>query len=147
MKILFLQNVVNVWKVWEIKEVKDWYAQNFLLPKWLWKRLTPEDEKKLEAQRKKDEAHRIELIENRHKIVDTISWAEFVFKLKVWANWKAFWSIAEKDIIEAIDKKFSIKLQKSHIDMVDGHIKKLWSKFVYVKLWEDSIAKITIIVE
>lgn len=147
MKVLFLQNVVNVWKAWEIKEVKDWYAQNFLLSKWLAKRLTPEDQKRLEAQRKKEESHRVELVQNRHKIVETISWTEFKFKLKTDWNWKAFWSVAEKDIIEAIDKKFSIKLQKSHIDMVDWHLKKLWSKFVYVKLWEDSIAKITIIAE
>jgi large subunit ribosomal protein L9 len=144
MKVLFLKNVVNVWKAWEIKEVKDWYAWNFLLPKWFAKRLTPEDEKKLQSDKKKEENHRIQIIEQRHKIVETISWSEFIFKMKVGENWKAFWSVSEKDIIEASDKKLSIKLQKSNIDIVDWHLKKLWSKFVYIKLAEDSIAKITI---
>lgn len=144
MKVLFLKNVVNVWKAWEVKEVKDWFAQNFLLPKWFAKRLTSEDEKNLITQRKKEEAHRVELIEWRHKIINMLNWAEFVFKMNTRWEWKVYWSVSEKDIIEAIDKKFSIKLQKSHIDMVDGHLKKVWSKFVYVKLWEDSIAKITI---
>lgn len=147
MKVLFLQNVVNVWKVWEIKEVKDWYAQNFLLPKKLAKKVTQEDIKILENKKKKDEAHRVELIEWRHKIVETINWSEFKFKMNSQDNWKVFWSVAEKDIIEAIDKKFWIKLQKKHIDMMDWHLKKIWSKFVYVKLGEDSIAKIKIIAE
>jgi ribosomal protein L9 len=55
-----------------------------------------------------------------------------------------FGSIAEKDIIWEIKKKFKIELQKKHIVMPAGHIKKLWSENIYVKLSEDSMAKIIV---
>ena len=58
-----------------------------------------------------------------------------------------FWSIAEKDIIQAVKKKFQIELQKKHIVMYDWHLKKLWTHTVYIKLWEDSMAKINVIVK
>ena len=55
--------------------------------------------------------------------------------------------IWEHDIIEKIEKDFWVKLEKKHIDMWDGHIKKLGKKDIYIKLSSDSMAKITVIVE
>jgi len=147
MKVLFLKNVLHVWKEGEIKEVKSWYATNFLFPKNLAVKLTPEEERKLFAKKQKDEAHRLELVKKRHEIIDKLKWITLKFKLKTnW--WKIFWSIREKDILDKIKKEYWIELYKRHIDMgPDWHLKKLWSKDVYIKLWEDSSAKITIIVE
>jgi len=53
--------------------VSDSYASNFLIPKKLAKRLTPQEEKKLLQEQKKQEAHRVELLENRHKIVEELN--------------------------------------------------------------------------
>ena len=144
MKVLFLQHVINVWKVWEIKEVKPWYAVNMLFPKKLAVELTPDAEKKHLEKLKREDAHRRELIENRHKIVENLNNKVFEFVLKSWANWKVFGWIWEKDIIEQIKKKEKIDLTKKHIDLQDWHIKKLWQTYVYIKLWKDAMAKITV---
>lgn len=144
MKVLFLQLVPNVGHVWEVKEVSDSYAANFLIPKKLAKKLSPEDEKKLAEQQKKQEAQRVELIQNRHKIVEQLNGQSFDFQAKIGENGKMFGSIAEKDIIQEIKKKFKIELQKKHIVMHGWHIKKLGSENVYVKLSEDSMAKIIV---
>lgn len=147
MKVLFLQLVPNVGHVWEVKEVSDAYATNFLIPKKLAKRLTPQDEKKLLEENKKQEAQRRELIENRHKIVEQLNGQNFEFQAKIGENGKMFGSIAEKDIIQEVKKKFKIELQKKHIVMDNGHIKKLWSENIYIKLSEDSMAKIIVTVK
>lgn len=144
MKVLFLKHVVNVWKEWDIKEVKPGYAMNMLFPKWLAIELTPEVEKKYKDKLKKDEAHKRELIEDRHNISEKLNWQKLDFKLKTWANQKVFWAIWEKDIIAEIKKKFKIELSKKHIDLPDWHIKKLWESQIYVKLGKDAMAKLFI---
>ncbi len=147
MKVLFLEFVPNVGHVWEVKEVSDSYASNFLIPKKLAKKLTPQEEKKLLQDLKKQEAQRVQLLENRHKIVEQLNGNSLKFSAKIWENWKMFWSVAEKDIIIQVKKKFWIELQKKHIVMYDGHIKKLGEHIVYIKLSDDSMAKIIVIVE
>ncbi len=146
MKVLFLKLVPNVGHPWEIKEISDSYARNFLIPKALAKKLTPEEEKQLQAQEKKQEEARRNIVQNKHKIIEALNGKTIVFKAKTLDNGKMFWGIWEHDILARISKDFKIDLEKKHIDMLNGHIKKLWSKDIYVKLW-DSMAKITIIVE
>lgn len=147
MKVLFLELVPNVGHKWDIKEISDAYARNFLIPKKLAKKLTPDEEKKLLEAQKKQEAHRRELVENRHTIVQKLNGKTLTFQATLWTNGKMFGSIWEKDIIDRVSKEFGIKLEKKHIDMQDGHIKKLWKKDIYIKLSQDSMAKLTIIVE
>jgi len=147
MKVLFLKHVVNVWKAWEIKEVKAGYASNMLIPQGLAVELTPEVEKQYRDKQKKEEKHRQMLIEDRHKIVEQITWKSLEFTLKTWTNNKVYWWIWEKDIISAIKKKFKVELSKKHIDMPDWHLKKLWESQVYIKLGKDAIAKILVIIK
>jgi len=148
MKVLFLKLVPNVWHVWDVKDVSDSYAANFLIPKWLAKRLTPQEEKELKDKEKKIEAQRRELILNKHKIVELLNLKKLVFQSKKQSNGKIFWSVWEKEIIKKIESDFKIKLEKKHIDMgEDGHLKKIWSKDIYIKLSPDSMAKITITIE
>lgn len=146
MKVLFLKHVVNVWKEGEIKDVKPGYATNLLLPQWLAIELTPEAEKKYYEKLKKQEAHKRELIENRHQISEKLNWQKLVFTLKTGTNHKVYWGIWEKDIISEIKKKFKLELTKKHIDLPDWHIKKLWESQIYVKLWKDAMAKLFIII-
>ena len=146
MKVLFLKHVINVWKEGEIKEVKPWYAANMLFPKWLAIELTPESEKKHKDKIKKDSKHRMELIEWRHSISDNLNGKTLTFTLRTWANKKVYWGIGEKDIIWEIKKQFKTELSKKHIDLPDGHIKKLGENQVFIKLWKDSIAKMNIII-
>lgn len=147
MKVLFLQLVPNVWHAWEIKEISDSYARNFLIPKNLAKKLTPEEEKRFLQEQKKKEESRRNLIENKHKIIETLNYKVLDFKAKTGENGKMFGWFGEHDIIEKIEREFGIKLEKKHIHMPDGHIKKLGKKDIYIKLWAESIAKITINVE
>lgn len=148
MKVLFLELVPNVGHKWEIKEVSDAYARNFLIPKNLAKKLTPQEEQKLKNDLKKQEEHRRELVENKHIYSQKINWQTIKIKATIWNNWKMFWSIWEKEVIDLVFKNFQIKLEKKHIDMWnDWHIKKLWSRDIFIKFSQDNIAKLIVVVE
>lgn len=146
MKVLFLKHVINVGKIWEIKEVKPGYASNMLFPQGLAIELTPEAEKKHKEKLKKDEKHRMELIENRHDISETLNHKKFEFFVKTGTNKKVYGWIWEKDIIEYVKKKFKIELTKKHIDLPSGHLKKIWEHVIYIKLWKDAMAKVFVII-
>jgi ribosomal protein L9 len=88
----------------------------------------------------------MELIENRHSISEKLNWKTLSFTLRTWANHKVYWWIWEKDIISEIKKQFKTELTKKHIEMPDGHIKKLGENQIFIKLWKDSMAKMTIII-
>ncbi len=146
MKVLFLKHVINVWKEGDIKEVKPGYAANMLFPKWYAIELTPAAEKQYKAKLKKEETHKREMTENRHNLSEILNHKKLEFTLKTWANHKVYWAVGEKDIIAEIKKKYKIELTKKHIEMPDGHIKKLWESQIYVKFGKDAMAKLFIVI-
>jgi large subunit ribosomal protein L9 len=141
MKVLFKKHVVHVGKEWEIKEVKSWYAQNFLFPNGLAVEFTNAEAKKQKSSKRKDEAHRRELLSNRYEIVESLNGKQLDFRLKSGQNNKVYWGIWEKDIIEAVKKQYKVDLNKKHIELMDGHLKSLWDHDIYIKLWKDAMAK------
>ncbi len=147
MKVLFLKHVVNVWKEGEIKDVKPWYATNFLFPKNFAVELTPEMKKMHLQKLKKQDATKRELIENKFKLSEELNWKSLTFVLKTWSKWKIYGWVWEKDIINYVKKNFKIQLSKKHINMPDWHIKRVWESFIYINLWKDAMAKITVIVK
>lgn len=145
MKVIFLKFLPNVWHIWEIKEVNDSYARNFLIPQKIARKITPKEEEEINKKRKKEEQKKIELIENRHKIQELLQWQVIEFNVKADKDKKMYGSIWEKEVISYIKNKFNIELTKKNIDFwPDWHIKKLWTRDIFIKLWHDSIAKITI---
>jgi len=146
MKVLFLKHVINVWKPWDVKDVKPGYAANMLFPKGLAIELTPQAEKEHKAKLQREESHKRWLIEGRHNVVDQLNNKKLEFVVKTGANHKVYWWVWEKDIIREIKKNFNIELTKKHINMMDGHIKKLWEHQIFVKLWKDAMAKMFVIV-
>lgn len=146
-RVLLLEHVPNVGKKWQIVNLKDGFASNFIFPKNLGKKITEADESKLLSDRKKEESKRVELVEKRHEIAEQIRWTQFTYKFKTSWKGKLHGQVSEKDIITSIKKKFGIELTKKNVDMPGGHIKKVGTSDVFVKLGHDTQAKITIIVE
>lgn len=144
MKVLFKKHVINVGKPGEVKEVKPGYAQNFLFPQGHAIEYTPAVAKNMKATQRKDEAHRRELVENRHSLVEILNGKWLNFSLKSGGNNKVYGGIGEKDIIAAVKKQFKIELTKKHIQLMDGHLKTLGQHDVYVKLWKDAMAKMQV---
>jgi len=146
MKVLFLQLVPNVGHQWEIKDVSDSYARNFLIPKGFAKRLTPQEEKDLKRQEKQKEQKRRETVQNKQQILDALSGKTLIFQAQTHANGKMFGGIGEHDILQKIAKEHDITLEKKHIVMMDGHIKKTGTFDVYVKIGE-TMTKIFVTVQ
>lgn len=139
MKVLFLQLVPNVGHIWEVKDVSDSYARNFLIPKWLAKKLTSTDEKNLALQQKKDQVKKRNLLENQNEILSTLEWKELVFEMTIAPNGKTFWWVNEHNIIKEIQNKFHIELDRKHIYLPNGILKKVGKYDIYIKFGEKMV--------
>lgn len=146
MKVIFIEHVLHTGKPWEIKEVSSAYATNFLIPKWLAKKLTPEMEKSIKNKSRKQESQRREIIWDVHGIIQKLNGVTLNFSLPSRGEDKVFWSIGEKDIVGEIQKHFHIPLTKKHVVFPQGHIKKTGEDFVYVKLGTNASAKVNVLV-
>lgn len=141
MKVLFLQHVINVAKPGEVKDVKTGYALNSLIPQWLAKKLTPELEKQLKNQEKKQDKNRIALSSEKTDIVEKLDGKHFEFFLK-WDDKKVFGSVTEKDILPVLNKAAGVTLTKKYIILPSWHIKTFWEHTAHVKLGKHHVARI-----
>lgn len=146
MKVIFLEHVLHTGKPGDIKEVSGAYARNFLIPKWLVKECTPQMEKQLQHQLKKQESQRRSLKWDTQDIIKKLDGQMLNFSLNSGGSGKVFGSIWEKEIIAEIQKRFHISLTKKCVVFPSGHIKNIGEDFIYIKLWKNAVAKVNILV-
>jgi len=146
MKVIFIQNVPGTARKNDIKEVSNGYATNFLFPKGIAKVVTPEAIKKAEAEKANAVAHKEELKENAKLIGKKLDGLKIVFKEKVGENRHLYGAIAEKNIIEKVEKEAKVELAKKNIKM-EKHIKELGEHLVEIKISDEITAKLKIVVE
>ena len=89
-KVILKETIKGVGKKDEIVEVKDGYANNFLLNKNKAVLATPENIKKLEAQKAKIQKNHDRDVQNANELKELLAKKEIVLKVKAGANNKVF---------------------------------------------------------
>lgn len=146
MKVIFMQDVAGVAKKNDVKEVSSGYAANFLFPKGFAKVATPEAIKKAEFEKANSIAKKEELKENAKEIGAKLQGLKLVFKGKVGDSGNLYGAIAEKDIMEKIEKEAKVELAKKNVKM-EKHIKTLGEHEVEIKISEEVSVKVKVVVE
>lgn len=146
MKVIFTQDVAGTARKNDVKEVSVGYASNFLLPKGLAKIATSKAIKDAEALKANAVAKKEELKANAKEIGAKLNGLKLVFKAKVGENGHLYGAIAEKDIMEKVEKEAKVELAKKNVKMAK-HIKELGDYEVEIKISESVSVKIKVTVE
>lgn len=146
MKVILLKDVKGSGKKGQVINVADGFARNALLPKGLAVEATASNMNILKGKEdsiahKKEVAHdtAVDLAKRLEGICVTI-------KTKAGAGGKLFGSVTSKDIVEEIEKKYKIKLDKRWFDLKDG-IKTIGTQDVPIKLHPKVSTKVKVKVE
>ncbi|MGE0010318.1 MAG: 50S ribosomal protein L9 [Candidatus Babeliales bacterium] len=132
MKVYLTQNVPKVGMAGEIINVSDGYAANFLLPRKLGVKLTPENEAFYKG-KVVQVAHRKEVIETETSMVaEKIKATEVKLKCKVHDDGKLYGAISQHEIVDALQEK-GITIAKSQV-VFDKSIKKTGTHTVTIKI-------------
>ncbi len=145
MKVILTQDVRAQGKKGQIIDVSDGYARNFLFPKGL---AVAADNKALNEIKNKEAAakHKIE-VERAEARELAAKLEPVVIKLKLQAgpDGRLFGSVTSKDIAEALEKEYKISIDKKKIQL-DDPIKSFGSFTIDVKLYQDVVGKLNVIV-
>jgi large subunit ribosomal protein L9 len=145
MKVVLLQNVAGLGTVGEVKEVAEGYARNFLLPKGLADRATPELMKRAEDMRRAEE--RRQLLEAAEMAVyaETFEGLEVTIKAKAGAQDRLYGSITNADIADEVQRITGQDMDKRKIEL-DEPIHKLGEYNVVVRLSKELTPRLKVIV-
>ena len=145
MKVIFLQDVKGKGKKGDIKDVPNGYAQNFLIKNNLAKPANNESMAELKGKQKAQEKHEAELRAEAEELKTVLEKEETVVRIKAKAgeDGRLFGSIPSKQIADALNKQYSIKLDKRKIEL-EQPIRALGYTKVPVKLHSKVTATITV---
>ena len=145
MKVMLTKDVENIGRAGDIKEVADGYGRNFLLPRRL--AVPAQGGVEMEAKRLRDQAAKREAKDRdeAQSLADEIGNKTVVVRLKVGEEGKAFGSITNSDIAEALKAQHQVEVDRHRIDLKEP-IKSLGEHQVTLRLYKDVDAAINLIV-
>lgn len=117
MKVILISDVKALGKKGTIKDVADGYARNLLFPQKLAIPATPGNIKKLEAERALLELKEMKDEGAAKKIAAKLEGLTLKFPTKAGEGGKLFGSITSKDIVEQIQKKTGIEIDKKQLNL------------------------------
>lgn len=145
MKVILLANVKGLGKKDEMVEAAEGYARNYLLPH----KLAILADNKAQNELKGKEASRQYKIEEETKaakeLAEKLSGITVKIRSSSGADGRLYGAVTAKDIAEALEKDFGIRVDKRKLDLADS-IKNYGTYSVTVKLYTDVTGKFSVVV-
>ncbi len=145
MEIILTQNVAGLGRKGEVKVVKEGYFMNFLMPRRLAQKATPEMIKRAQERLEKEVLEKEQLVKNAKQVTEKLDGQVIVVKGKAQGE-KLFAAIAPEQIIQSIVDQCKIRLAKDNFP-AKMHLKEIGDHQVELKLAQNQIAKITVKIE
>lgn len=119
MKVIFLADVKGKGKKGEVKEVPTGYAQNYLLKNKLAKEANNESIAELKGKQKAQEKQEEEILAEAKELKAILEDEKTVVKLQAKAgqDGRLFGSIPSKQITDALEKQYKLKVDKRKLDL------------------------------
>ncbi|MGX6427898.1 50S ribosomal protein L9 [Levilactobacillus yonginensis] len=145
MKVIFIKDVRGKGKRGEIKNVPDGYAQNFLIKRGLAKEANQATMSQLNAERKAEQRRDAEELAEAKDLQKKLEADKTVVEIvaKAGEDDRLFGSIPSKQIVQALQKQFDLKIDKRKVELPEP-IRSLGFTNVPVKLHSDVTAKIRV---
>ena len=145
MKVIFLEDILNIARAGEIKEVANGYGRNFLIPRKLALLAKPQAMKTIEAQIKDRTSIAAKTETEMIMLANQLHGKEITMKAHVGQNERLYGSIMPADIAAELENTAGSIIDKRKIEL-DEPIRRLGSYEVTIKLAKDIIPKITVTV-
>ena len=145
MKVILTQDVKKVGKKGELIEVKDGYARNALFPKGLAVEANAVNLNQRKLEQKAEDKRKQQELDEAKAVAEVINDKEIKLSVKTGEGGKVFGSVTSKEIAEAIQKEFGVKVDKKKIQLKDA-IKGLGGQKVTIKLHPSVLATVSVLV-
>jgi large subunit ribosomal protein L9 len=144
MKVLLIKDVYKLGRAGDVKRVADGYGRNYLLPQGLAVLATPGALKQSDAIRTQAVATRTAINQEMGGVANKLSQLVLTFPAKAGETGKLYGSITPQMVVEAIQKKTGVEVNRRQID--GEPIRILGEHKVHIRLTMDLIPEILVIV-
>ena len=145
MKVLLIKDVYNLGRAGEVKKVADGYARTFLFPQKMALRASEGALRQIEKIEAAAAKQREILNEEMRGLAEQIAALELVFKAKVGETGKLYGSITQQQIIDAVNEKLRVNLDRRQIETQP--LRQTGEHMVRIRLTYDLIPEVTVWVE
>lgn len=143
MIVILKKDIKGTGKAGDVIKVSPGYARNMLIPRGLAVEATEGNVRNLEKQKQIQRENEAEAKAKAEKIANKLSKGSVVIKTKAGEGGRLFGSITNKDISEAIEEQFGIKIDRRKI-VLDSPIKELGQVSVEAKLYPEVTGNFTV---
>ena len=146
MKVILIQDVVNIGHAGDVKNVADGYARNYLIPRGLALQATPGAMKEFRAQRESDARHEAHMAARAEALAERLRHVTLTFEAKVGEKGRLYGSITPADIAEALERETGQQFdRRKHI--ISEPIREVGAHTVQIRLRADVTAEIQVLVK
>ncbi|HLR30146.1 MAG TPA: 50S ribosomal protein L9 [Paenalcaligenes sp.] len=147
MQVILLEKVVNLGDLGDVVRVRNGYARNFLIPRGIARRATPEAIQEIEEQRAELERAQEERLAAAQALGNQLAELRVEIAQKAGVDGRLFGSVTNMDITAALADKGFDSIQRSQIRLDDGPFKAVGEYPVVISLHPDVEVEITVAVE
>jgi large subunit ribosomal protein L9 len=144
MKVLLLKDVYKLGRAGDVKKVADGYGRNYLLPQGLAVLATSGALRQVEHIRSQAAINRTALNQEMSGVAEQLANTVLTFPAKAGEMGKLYGSITAQMIVEAIQAKLGVQLDRRQLDAQP--IRTLGEHKVHVRLTMDLVPEVTVIV-
>lgn len=145
MKIILLEDIKGVGKKDQVIEVAQGYGMNFLIPNKKGVLATNENLEKLKRKQEKQNYDRGQEIILAKEIKEQLEKVTLVIEAKVGEKDKLFGTITPKEIVEELEKKYNIVIDKKKVN-IKNPIKQTGEYIVNIKLDKEVNSNLKVVV-
>ncbi len=146
MKVILNKDVSPLGEEGDVKDVANGYARNYLFPRGLALPYTDKTVKLFEARRAEIEARKAEKRQDAAALKTQLEALEVVISMPAGANGKLYGAVTSQTVADELAKK-NFKIERKRIELPGNSFKSVGKYRVHVKLYENAVAEIAIVVQ
>jgi large subunit ribosomal protein L9 len=147
MKVLLKEDVYNLGYAGEVHEVANGYGNNYLIPKGLAIKATPNVMKQADIYRKRAEARRAELEKKYTELAAKISETTLTFTAKAGETGRLYGSVTTFQVADALNEALGTEIDRRKVGAGSDSLRDLGEHKVTVRLDADHQTDVTVIIE
>jgi large subunit ribosomal protein L9 len=145
MKVLLLEDVINLGLAGDVVTVADGYGRNYLIPRGLADVATSGSLKQADQIRRAGERKRARELDSARELAERIEGLELTFKARAGETGKLYGSITTADLAEAMERELGQEFDRRKI--ISDPLRQLGDHAVPVRLMTDVTATLKVVIE
>ena len=146
MKIVLLDDLVNVGMAGEIVEVRNGYARNYLLPKGLAERATADSMNRITLIKRAADVKRAKRMQEAAGKFGLLAGKQLVIRMKAGTEGRIFGAVTSAMIADEVQIQFDVDIDRRHV-MLDEPIKQLGEFAVPLRASAEVTGELQVVVE